>query len=272
MWRKLSLGLVGSIFAACNLQVASAADIPAPVYKAQIAVANYNWTGWYVGLNAGGAFGRTDANTSTVFSPTGYFALSSVPAIGSAGAQRVNSSGLIVGGQVGYNLQTNNIVWGIETDFQYFGLRGSSTGGAVYPCCAPTAFTVNSQFNTDWLFTARPRVGLAANNWLFYVTGGVALANLKGNFTFTDTFATANETASVSKVKAGWTVGAGAEYALLNRWSVKAEYLYVDLGSVSTTSTNLTAFTPAIAFPTNTFTHSVNLQSHIFRLGLNYKL
>ena len=101
---------------------------------------------------------------------------------------------------------------------------------------ASNGFTVNSSVSSDWLITLRPRVGFAANNWLVYVTGGLAVANLKSNFSFTDTFAGATESASISKTKAGWTVGVGTEYALMNGWSVKAEYLYVDLGSENTTS------------------------------------
>ena len=147
-------------------------------------------------------------------------------------------------------------------------MKGSATGSAIYPCCAPTGFTVNSSVSSDWLITLRPRVGIAANNWLVYVTGGLAVANLKGDFSFTDTFAGATESASISKTKAGWTVGVGTEYALMNGWSVKAEYLYVDLGSENTTSRNLVAGAP---HPENVFSHSVDLRSNIVRGGLNYK-
>jgi outer membrane immunogenic protein len=259
----LSLGIASAAFAA---------DIPAkaPVYKAPV-VAAFNWAGWYAGLNAGGAWGHSDPSTSTVFSPAGYFAATSVTAIGVAGQQRAKTSGFTGGGQLGYNWQWGNTVFGLETDFEYFRQNGSATSGAVYPCCAPTAFTINSSVTTDWLFTARPRLGWAVNNWLFYVTGGLALTELKGNFTFTDTFATALETASVSKTKAGWTVGGGVEAGLWGNWTAKVEYLYVDFGSTSATSSNLTAFAPPIAFPANVFAHSLDLRSNIVRFGLNYK-
>ena len=78
---------------------------------------------------------------------------------------------------------------------------------------------------------------------------------MKSNFLFTDTFAAARESASIDTTRYGWTAGVGGEYVLMNGWSVKPEYLYVDLGRVSTTSANLTAFTPPIAFPANVFTH-----------------
>jgi outer membrane immunogenic protein len=232
----------------------------------------FSWTGWYVGVNAGGAWGHSDLHTSTVFSPTGYFATTSVPAINGVGAQNVKRSGFTGGGQAGYNWQFGRTVFGLEADFDYLGLKGSTSGSALYPCCAPTGFTVSSSVKTDWLLTFRPRLGFAADHWLLYVTGGLAVSQVKANFNFSDTFATAAESAAISSTKAGWTAGVGAEYALAGPWSVKLEYLHVDLGSISTTSTNLTALTPPIAFPTNVFSHSVNLRSDIVRFGVNYRL
>jgi outer membrane immunogenic protein len=135
---------------------------------------------------------------------------------------------------------------------------------------APNEYRMNSSVSSDWLITLRPRVGITAHNWLFYVTGGLAVANVKDRFTFTETFAGGSESASISRTKAGWTVGAGTEYALAMGWSVKAEYLYVDLGRETTSSTNFA--TPMATFPTSVFTHSVDLRSNIVRLGLNYKL
>jgi outer membrane immunogenic protein len=259
---------------ALSAATASAADLaPRPYVKAPVVVAPaYDWTGFYVGLNAGGAWNESNPTTATVFSPTGYFAATSVPAIGTVGNQNINRSGFTGGVTGGYNWQVGSGLLGIETDFNYFHINGSATGTALYPCCAPTTFTVNSSESTDWLWTLRGRAGfLATPALLLYGTGGLAVANLKANYVFTDTFATAAESAAISTTRYGWTAGAGGEYALMNGWSIKAEYLYVDLGRASTTSTNLTAFVPAIAFPTNVYTHTVNLHSNIGRVGINYK-
>jgi outer membrane immunogenic protein len=239
-------------------------------YRAALPV--YSWTGFYIGVNAGGAWNESDITTSTVFSPTGYFATSSVPAIALVGAQRIKNTDFTGGLTAGYNWQASNFVFGLEADFNFFGVRGSATGSALYPCCAPTAFTVSSSRSADWLITVRPRAGvLVTPALLLYGTGGVAIADVKANFLFSDTFATAAESAVISETRVGWTAGGGAEYALMNGWSVKGEYLYVDLGRANTTSTNLTAFAPPIAFPTNVFSHSVDLRSNIVRVGLNYK-
>jgi outer membrane immunogenic protein len=265
--KKLLLGLVGVVAFAGSV---TAADLPARITtKAPYVDPAYNWTGFYLGVNAGGAWGRSDAATTTIFSNTGYFNITSPGAIAVAGAQRLNSSGFTGGLTAGYNWQSSNIVFGLESDFNYFGPRGSSSGTGIYPCCAPTGFTVNSSVSTDWLITFRPRLGIASNNWLFYVTGGLAVADVKSNFSFTDTFAAATESGSISRTKAGWTAGGGVEYALMNGWSVKAEYLHVDLGSESLASSNLR--TVNSAFPVNVFTHAMDLRADIVRGGLNYK-
>ena len=98
---------------------------------------------------------------------------------------------------------------------------------------------------------------------------GVAIADVRGDFTFTDTFAGATESGAIRDTRVGWTAGLGSEYAVGNGWSVKAEYLYVDLGRSSVTSTNLND--TVRLYPGNPFTHSADLKSNIVRVGVNYK-
>ncbi|WP_256808310.1 outer membrane protein [Bradyrhizobium sp. Bra64] len=250
----------------------SAADLAAHYTKAPVMAPAYNWTGFYVGANVGGQWGSADPGTSTVFDPAGYFASSSVPAIAAVGAQRVNSSSVTGGFSAGYNWQVNNAVLGLEGDINYFGFKGSASGSALYPCCAPTGFTVSSQVSADWLATVRGRIGfLAAPTWLLYATGGAAISEVKGNFNFTDTFSAATESAAIRDTRLGWTAGVGTEYAFGGGWSLKAEYLYVDLGRTTATSTNLIGFAGTVPFPSNVYTHSVDIKSNIVRVGVNYK-
>jgi outer membrane immunogenic protein len=106
---------------------------------------------------------------------------------------------------------------------------------------------------------------LASNAWLFYVTGGAALANPQ--FSDTACFPLGEggcNSAAGGQTKLGWTVGGGAEWAFAPHWSVKAEYLYVDLGSVSYTSSNPTA--GALA----TILHNHTISESIGRLGINW--
>src|SRR3981081_3124840 len=111
--KKLALAIFAAAVSAVG---ASAADMaPARRYaNAPVApVLVYSWTGFYIGATAGGDWGRSDANTSTVFSPVGYFAASSAPVLNAAGLQRINSSGFNGGIEAGYNWQANNFVLGV---------------------------------------------------------------------------------------------------------------------------------------------------------------
>ena len=235
---------------------------PAPVY---------NWTGLYLGGNVGGTFGNSDLRTSTIFSPVGYFATTSVPAIAGAGQQKLHPGGFTGGGQIGYNLQIGTWLVGGEIDFQALTVGSTAvTGPTLYPCCAPTAFNIRSRVSADWMATFRPRLGLALGDWLFYGTGGLALTDLSTRFAFTDSFANATESASKSGTQLGWVVGGGVEASLSPQWSLKAEYLHADFGELKVRSNNLTAFTPPIPFPTNTFFHRANFSTEVVRVGLNF--
>jgi outer membrane immunogenic protein len=88
---------------------------------------------------------------------------------------------------------------------------------------------------------------------------------------FTDTFATAHEGADKTSTQAGWAAGGGVEFKVKKHLSLKGEYLHTDFGSQTNTATDLTAFTPPIAFPTNVFTHTASLTGNVYRFGFNYR-
>jgi outer membrane immunogenic protein len=270
---KLIAGFALGVLAAVP---AMAADMkPAPVYtKAPMMAPVYSWTGAYIGLNAGYGWGDSEVSTSTLNPPVQYFATSSVVAINAVGAQTIKPNGFTGGGQIGYNWQSSSVtVVGLEADFQYFGLRGSSNLTTGYPAFAPTTFTINQSVQTDWLATFRARLGyLVTPSALLYITGGGAVTDLKGSFSFTDTFSAATESASFSSTKLGWTVGGGVEWRLWSGWTAKAEYLFVSFPSASVTSNNLVVASGTGPRPLQTFTHSADLDASIARFGLNYKL
>lgn len=225
------------------------------------------WNGFYVGGYAGGTFGTTVAHTTTIFSPTGYFAASSVPAIATAGAQNVSMRGFNGGGQIGYSHTEDHFMFGVEVDFGSLSVTGTQSTTAGYPCCSPTTFTVKQSGTSKWMATARPRVGYARGHFLYYGTFGVAIADLNYRAVFTDTFAAATENGGITKNKWGWVGGGGVEYSFGRHWSVKGEYLYAHFQSESAFSTNLFA---GQAWPQSFFVHNANLQGHLVRGGVNY--
>jgi outer membrane immunogenic protein len=267
--------VLGILIALTGATCAGAADL---YYKAPVAVPVYNWTGFYIGGNVGGAWGNFHPRTSTVDSDVGWFVPTDIPAINTVGIQSSKPTGFTGGFEAGYNWQSRNFVFGVEADIQALSLSSGASSSALYPGF-PYTFTVTSNIRTTWLATFRGRLGYAVNNWLFFVTGGAALTDLRGDFAFSDNFGTGNpnasESASFSDTKTGYTIGGGVEAGLWGNWSVKVEYLYANFGTVSATSTNLTAFSPLllpqIAFPANVFTHSFDLKANIARAALNYR-
>lgn len=268
--KKLLLGTAMSLVMAAGAVAADLPPAPAPVPAfVKAPPPPYSWTGFYIGGNAGGAWGSFDPSTSTVYNPLGSYDPSSVQAFNAAGSsQSIKPSGFTGGFEAGYNLQAGPIVFGVEGDIESFRLSGSATSGPVlYPCCAPTSFTVTSNASTSWLATVRGRVGVAANNWLFFATGGVAFTTLNGNFSFSETFYNSTEAVSLSNSKTGYTVGGGVEAGLWGGWTAKAEYLYVNFGTVSATGVDSGGTIPV----PQTFTHSIDLKANIARVGLNYR-
>lgn len=229
------------------------------------------WNGFYVGGNIGGSIGTASARTTTIFSPTGYFAASSVPAIATAGAQNISLNGFTGGAQVGYNYSADHFMMGIEVDFSSVSSTANKAVTAVYPCCAPTAFTVSQTATTKWMGTVRPRIGYVHGRFLFYGTAGGALGDINYREVFSDTFATASEHGGTTQNRLGWVGGGGAEWSLRHHWSIKGEYLYATFSRATAFDTNLTAFSgPVVAFPSNFFVHTAYLHSHIVRAGVNY--
>jgi outer membrane immunogenic protein len=162
---------------------AVAADIgargPTPYYAQPASY--YNWSGLYAGINAGYEWGHVTSSN-------------------------IDPSGVAGGGQVGYNWQSGQFVFGAETDIQ---------ASAADDTFAPW------KFSNPWFGTLRGRVGYALGNVMFYGTGGLAFGELRAT-----TFGL-----SESHTNAGWTAGVGAEMGFAPNWSAKIEYLYVDLAN-----------------------------------------
>src|SRR5258708_2205041 len=191
------------------------------------AAQSHDWKGFYVGGNLGAGFGKAPVQTLPTFSPTGYFAMSSTPAIYASSRQNVMPKGFTGGGQFGYNFQGGPWVIGFEADMGYTHLSGNRSATATYPCCSPTTYTIAQSVKTNWLFTARPRIGVAHNGVLVYGTGGLAVTSLNYKANFTDTFATAKETGGTDQPQKGHAFCGGVEFKTHPHCSRPREYLYV---------------------------------------------
>ena len=127
--------------------------------------------------------------------------------------------------------------------------------------------TFRSSIDTDWLITVRPRIGYVFQNWLFYATGGLAVTEMKAKWAYWDSIQGVGESDSASKVKSALILGGGIEVGLWKNWTIKGEYLYADFDKVSGSGV-LPGF--GIIQPTP-FHHTMDLETHIIRAGLNYR-
>jgi outer membrane immunogenic protein len=260
-----------------------------PVFIAGPALAAppvYNWTGFYVGANLGGAWGRFGSSTAVDCNVPGFVPPSSFSylcstgfpgdgnLVGAAGSGTFKASGFTGGVQAGYNWQSGIIVAGIEGDFGAFRLDASrQVSGVLVQSWPGTPFTVTNAASTDWLFTFRGRVGVTAlPNLLMYVTGGLAVTRISTNTAYVDGntsfLGPVSGSYGGSAVKTGYTVGVGAEYALANNWTVKAEYLYLNFGSVFANGTIRDGLGQGYSQALSTRT---DLTANIARLGVNRK-
>lgn len=257
MIKALSIGVV---LGGLAVLPAVAADLA--VYKAP-APAVFTWTGCYVGATAGG----TQATSSDTWSPNPAGFGTDAATIAGQTAASVKASGFTGGGELGCNYQWSPwLVVGVEGDIQATDLSSGHSGAVSLPVTGLQPF--NESFTSHWFSTIRGRAGYAAGNWLFFGTAGIAFADLG----FTDFISfpgsgTVNA-ASGNTTATGWTAGGGIEWAFARQWTIKAEYLYVDVGGLTYASANSAPAT----FPAATILHTHgDLKESVGRIGINYK-
>ena len=256
---------------AVSAMAASAADMAPRYTKAPMMVEPISdWSGFYIGINGGGAWGRS--NTSLVTTngtvPFGFFDIANIAGVNAAGTNRIDTSGALAGGQIGYVWQSGKAIFGVEAAFDWTNLKGSRTNSQAY-FDNPNIFSVYQNPSSDWLFTFLGRVGYDMGAWYPYITGGVAVADLKYGFNYTDVFFAAGCAcaAAFSDTKVGGAVGAGVAWKLNSSWSLRAEYLYIAFDDLNGSSSLRGNFDPGTA----TFAHSASFKENIARVSLDYR-
>jgi outer membrane immunogenic protein len=252
------VGLAAAAVSIGVVHAATAADMPV---KTPAAIVAHSWSGCYVGGVAGYQAGRSRQDygglvngVPNAFLPTGF---SMTDNYGVDGPQ--------FGGTVGCNYQAGNWVVGLEADGSFVGARGRAL-----PTSAAIALGLNSNFEfttkQTWMATGRARLGYANGRLLTYVTGGVVAGGFELNNQNSLLPAGAIRTPT-DVTQVGWIVGFGAEYALADKWSVKAEALYADYGVMHYGDEPGTA-NGCTAGCANA---DVPMTAIIGRLGVNYK-
>jgi outer membrane immunogenic protein len=273
-----------------------------PVLAADMALkapsaAAYDWTGCYIGANAGWVGSRDHdslapsgsyLNPPGVDAPPNFFATgdfaSNIAAL--THSYTINGSGALIGEQIGCNKQTGQYVFGAEFDAQWTSLKSSvNTSYAASPDPGNPIFITNphteqASSRLEGLLTFRGRAGYAWDRLLLYVTGGLAVGEIKSQTTIafaatgapTALYDGAIHVDSTTADRAGWVVGGGAEYAFAPHWSVKAELLYIDFGTVSLNSPLIAATAPFALGKGYSWSTKIGERDDVARIGVNYKL
>jgi outer membrane immunogenic protein len=234
---KLIVSAAVAISTILGMGAASAADLAARPYTkaAPMAVAPvYNWTGFYIGINGGGGSGHTDWLYT-----------------GAAVNTNHNTSGGMAGGQVGYNWQAGSWVYGLEADGDWANIKGSTL------CPNPTFVCAT---NTRDLASFRGRIGYAANNVLFYGTGGAGYANNRYS-ALTAGLPAFGTTGYFSNDRWGYAAGAGIEWGFAPNWSAKIEYMHYGFDGDTSPLGTLSGITTA----------AVRTNIDTVKAGLNYR-
>jgi len=223
--RRLAIIGVGLVSVAGFVGAASAADLAPRVYaKAPPVVAPiYNWGGFYVGLNGGGASSHNCWNaTNSLGVP--------LPAAPSEGCH--DATGGLAGGQIGYRWQMTNWVFGLEAQGDWANLKGSNTSRTGTFGGLP--FSNQTKIDAIGLFTGQ--IGYAWNNVLWYVKGGAAVTDDKYNGVTqfaVGAFPVGFAFDQASGTRWGGAVGTGIEFGFAPGWSVAVEYDHLFMGSSS---------------------------------------
>lgn len=256
---------------------ANAADMVSPrVTKAPPVAPISSWTGFYFGANLGGGWAHDSYSGVTDGTSNGVPFAEQTIGSASGGAGSRDLSGVLGGGQIGFNYEfAPRWVGGVEADIDAANITGSNidcsfSAGVVQGCS-------NANSKSDTLGTVRGRLGYAIDNVLLYGTGGFAWSHGSGTSAplcfgagcpGTSAAAIVASPVSFSGTSSGWAAGAGAEWRFLPNWSFRVEYLHLQFDGVATTGagTETIGATP-VAY---TFRTTTNTGMDVIRVGLNW--
>jgi outer membrane immunogenic protein len=286
MFRRILLASAGVTALSGGALAAEPAPVPPPPPPPPL------WTGFYVGLNAGGTWSSSSSdnivtvNVASNAAVAGALQAGQASALATSGIFPLNTGGFIGGGQVGYNYQfATSFVAGIEGDFQ--GIAGERQSNTLFRVVGLPGFfpfaergAIFASNNIDYLGTVRGRLGfLVTPTLLLYGTGGFAYGNnestsstaLFSGLTPVPVFTNVSGFGS-GTTRGGWTAGGGVEWMFWPNWSAKVEYLYYHLGSVTYSNGTLASLVTGTTIPafTNVSATHASFNGNVVRAGVDY--
>ena len=260
---------------------AHAADMDAPKGGMKdVPEATAAWTGFYLGINSGYGWGARSGTLNTGAVDFTSFTASSTlsDASPASGWSKLAPEGGFGGGQLGYNVQRNRFVFGVETDIQGASLNGNAFSEAAFQPFGAPLHAVKAEAWTksslDWSGAVRGRLGYTLGSTLVYVTGGFAYGGVRDQLgtevTLIRAAANISSAASRNATLTGGVAGGGVEIALSPSWSAKAEYQYIDLGSTTLAVDGAAQYSGSV--DAGGASLKIDHAYNTVRLGLNYKI
>jgi outer membrane immunogenic protein len=209
-----NLGL--SMFKRILLAGATFVFTAAGALAADVEPTSYDWTGPYIGLQAGYGWGKDDLDVD--YAPGNE--------LGTFDVNDLKADGFIGGAHAGYLIQSGSLVYGVEGDIEFADMKGKEAFTNV------NGFSLGDYEKTiDWLGSLRLRAGVTVDRVLFYTTGGLAVGGTDTDFDFSQDFPYGLD--ADDGTKWGWTIGGGIDYAISTSLSARIEYRYTDLADTS---------------------------------------
>lgn len=254
------LALVGLAAAASAADVPARVSAPAPAF-----VPALSWAGFYVGAHGGYGWGDKEARVGSNCCVVFPLDLTNRVFPRSIGARRDGPAG---GAQAGYNIQVGRYVAGLEADVSWMASRSKAVHSAPDPMYPGSPITISTfQSKLDWLGTLRGRAGLTFGRALVYGTGGAAYGEVEDKAAAAiPALGYAPPAWTRRSTQWGWTAGGGVEYALNKSFSIKAEYLYYDLGEQTVRASD-----PATFPPGEHIDYLFSNSGSIARAGVNFR-
>jgi outer membrane immunogenic protein len=252
---KTKLAAAALLLASTSLSFAADLATKAPAYAP---VPVWSWTGFYLGAHVGAGWGTTESTVSSVST------LGVVTPVGLSVAQN-SRSGVLGGGQLGYNWQTGWAVFGVQGDIAGMDVNGTT----------PCFFLASCTAKSDWLATVTGRFGgVVADRTLVYVKGGAAWMHTDHSFSVPAAGlglgapGLPGGSVSGSTTALGWVLGLGAEYAFDHNWSAFIEYDYIDFDKKNVAlDFGVGVGAPGLAVANVDFKNKLS----IAKVGINYK-
>lgn len=247
-------------------------DLRGPVVEEQVVVQDggFDWTGAHIGVNAGANMSHSDgAKTVGTAGFVGLIAPGFAP-----GLLDTSKNGFIGGAQIGYDVQHETFVFGVEADLSFTDQKKkASFTGAYIPPPLGTTLTTSASTDLNYLGTMRGRMGVTpTEHLLLYATGGLAFGEVDTTASVVANAApTLNWNGNTSKKKVGWAIGAGAEYAISENVTLRGEYIYYDLGSVKTDALGNAAVRGVAPLNGVDYLNKTDINGSIVRAAMNFK-